>query len=172
MSHLELRSPRPYDLVGGEAVGAERVPIAFISYGSGGGVRASVKDSAGAELAAQNMFPAGSGEFGGPFALTLDLPSVPTTKYGTVELGWTGFPPEVVVPLVFGSFIMPGYFTYVQHTVLPGDTLWDIADAQYKVASEWPFIYEANSHQIADPDLIYAGQVLNIPHSTTTIFHR
>jgi nucleoid-associated protein YgaU len=67
---------------------------------------------------------------------------------------------------------MPGYFTYVRHEVVAGDTLFGIAEAEYKVGREWPFIHEANRHQIADPALVYPGQVLSVPHSTETIFHR
>lgn len=98
---------------------------------------------------------------------------MPATKFGSVEFaaGPAG-PAQYVVPIVFGSVIMPGYFTYRRSTVMPGDTLWGIAEAEYKLGSDWPFIYEANSYQIADPDLIFPGQRLAIPHSLTTIFHR
>ena len=49
--------------------------------------------------------------------------------------------------------------TAATHTVIKGDTMWRIA-VRYEVGiSE---IKEANSH-ISDPNLIYPGQVLNIP---------
>jgi nucleoid-associated protein YgaU len=170
---LEIRTPQPYDLVGGDAVGRERVPVAFIFYGSGTSLFVRVRDANGTELAHQLAHAAGSGELGGPFAFEIALPAVPSTKYGTVEFSATAStPPEQVVPVVFGSFVMPGYFTYKRYQVQPGDSLFAIAEAEYKVGNEWTYIYEANSHQIADPNLIFAGQELNIPHSTTTIFHR
>lgn len=56
----------------------------------------------------------------------------------------------------------------VYHTVVPGDTLWDIAAMYYNDNFEWPTIYDANSGQIADPHWIYPGQVLIIQKGNTT----
>lgn len=53
----------------------------------------------------------------------------------------------------------------VQHTVVPGDSMWKIA-VKYEVGlSE---IKNANK-QIINPDLIYPGQVLNIPKTDTAV---
>ena len=53
----------------------------------------------------------------------------------------------------------------VQHTVVPGDSMWKIA-VKYEVGlSE---IKNANK-QIVNPDLIYPGQVLNIPKTDETV---
>lgn len=50
------------------------------------------------------------------------------------------------------------------HTVVEGDTLWDIAGAELGDATRWPEIYELNRDTIgADPDLILPGQVLRLP---------
>ena len=51
------------------------------------------------------------------------------------------------------------------YTVKQRDNLWDIADMQdvYGNAFDWPIIYSHNRAQIKDADLIYAGQVFNIP---------
>lgn len=50
--------------------------------------------------------------------------------------------------------------TYV---VVRGDSLWKLAKAAYGKGSMWKTIYEANKDQIKNPNLIYVGQVLEIP---------
>ena len=49
------------------------------------------------------------------------------------------------------------------YTVVKGDTLSRIAKQFYGNASRWKRIYEANTDQIKNPDLIKPGQVLVIP---------
>lgn len=48
-------------------------------------------------------------------------------------------------------------------TVAAGQTLWSLADNQYRNPYLWPWIYDTNSERIDDPDLIYVGQSLDIP---------
>ena len=50
------------------------------------------------------------------------------------------------------------------HTVVSGDTLGKIAKKFYGNAMKYPIIFEANKPMLKDPDLIYPGQVLRIPH--------
>ena len=50
------------------------------------------------------------------------------------------------------------------HTVVKGDTLGKIAKKFYGNAMKYPVIFEANKPMLKDPDLIYPGQVLRIPH--------
>ncbi len=47
------------------------------------------------------------------------------------------------------------------YTVVKGDCLWNIAKRYYNDGSKYPVIAKANS--IANPNLIYPGQVLTIP---------
>jgi hypothetical protein len=51
------------------------------------------------------------------------------------------------------------------YLVVGGDNLWNIAgqDGVYGNPYQWPLIYKANSGQIKDADLIYAGQYFYIP---------
>jgi LysM repeat protein len=49
------------------------------------------------------------------------------------------------------------------HTVVSGDTLWGIAEQYYGNGADWPRIHEANSGQIANPNLIFPGQEFIIP---------
>ncbi|MGC9369898.1 MAG: LysM peptidoglycan-binding domain-containing protein [Paracoccaceae bacterium] len=48
-------------------------------------------------------------------------------------------------------------------TVQPGFTLWGIAERRYGEGLLYVKVYEANRDQIRDPDLIYPGQVFEIP---------
>ena len=49
------------------------------------------------------------------------------------------------------------------HTVVNGDTLWDLAQQYYGDPFDWRRIWTANQANIADPNLIMPGQVLVIP---------
>lgn len=47
--------------------------------------------------------------------------------------------------------------------VQPGNSLWKIARRAYGSGFQYTIIYEANSDQIRDPDLIYPGQIFDVP---------
>lgn len=49
------------------------------------------------------------------------------------------------------------------HTVVKGDTLWDIAGKVYENPWHWPKIYDANKDKITDPNMIFPDQELVIP---------
>jgi LysM repeat protein len=49
------------------------------------------------------------------------------------------------------------------YTVVKGDSLWAIAKKFYGNGSKYTIIYNANKDKIKNPNLIYVGQVLNIP---------
>lgn len=70
---------------------------------------------------------------------------------------------KVVVPVIYGPRIVPGYVGYREHLVRRGDTLWAIAQSNYGSGSEYPLIVRANPHLITDPDRIFPGQLLRIP---------
>lgn len=53
----------------------------------------------------------------------------------------------------------PGTFVVVQ----PGNSLWRLARRAYGTGFHYTLIYEANRDQIRDPDLIYPGQVFQLP---------
>lgn len=54
------------------------------------------------------------------------------------------------------------------YLVVTGDNLWNIAgqNSVYGNPYQWPLIYKANSGQIKDADLIYAGQSFDIPQAS------
>ncbi len=47
--------------------------------------------------------------------------------------------------------------------IVPGNSLWRIAQRIYGEGTRYTVIYEANRQQIKDPDLIYPGQVFVLP---------
>ena len=49
------------------------------------------------------------------------------------------------------------------YTVVKGDTLWKIAEANYGDGSKYTAIFEANKPMLSDPDKIYPGQMLRVP---------
>lgn len=48
-------------------------------------------------------------------------------------------------------------------TVQPGNTLWALARENYGEGIRYVQLFEANRDKIRDPDLIYPGQVFDIP---------
>jgi LysM repeat protein len=50
------------------------------------------------------------------------------------------------------------------YTVKPGDTLSSIAQRFYGNPADWRWLYQANRSVIANPNVIYAGEVLNVPY--------
>ena len=49
--------------------------------------------------------------------------------------------------------------------VQPGNSLWRIARRAYGRGAQYTIIYEANEDQIRDPDLIFPGQIFDVPDS-------
>lgn len=72
--------------------------------------------------------------------------------------------PSVTVPVLYGPRILPGYRGWQPYTVQPGDSLTRIARQAYGAPDTEP-IFEANQHVLANPDLIFPGQMLRIPRN-------
>ena len=51
-------------------------------------------------------------------------------------------------------------------TVQPGNTLWGISRERYGQGILYVQVFEANRDKIRDPDLIYPGQIFNLPDDT------
>lgn len=52
-------------------------------------------------------------------------------------------------------------------TIQPGNTLWGISRQRYGDGMQYVRIYEANRDRIRDPDLIYPGQIFDLPQTVT-----
>ena len=56
-----------------------------------------------------------------------------------------------------------------QVVVQPGNSLWRLARRVYGEGIQYTVIYQANNQQIRNPDLIYPGQVFNVPEMPTDV---
>ena len=159
---ITVRQPQPYDIVD------DPVSICGVGTGVEGVFSARVRDGNGAELALTSIMAGGLGIWGNYHA-TLALGAIPATTHGTVEV--FEFPPsgmgpelnKVAVPVIFGRALIDPYHGFAEYTVVSGDTLSGIALHWYGDANLWPRIFAANTDEIADPDLIFPGQVFRIP---------
>ncbi len=77
--------------------------------------------------------------------------------FSNVETGGSSTAPDSLIPPAESP---P---TEMAYTVAPGDSLSAIAQKLYGDAGKWRQIFEANTDQIKNPDLIYPGQILKIP---------
>lgn len=106
----------------------------------------------------------------------IDLPDVDTGIYtlridevdsdGTVvsrmETPFRREEPANVAAVMAEETAQPGFEVAIR-TVQPGSTLWAIAEETLGAGIFYVQVFEANSDQIRDPDLIYPGQVFRIP---------
>ena len=154
--------PRPYDLVD------QQVQVAGVGTGFEGCFSARLCDSVGHEVGLLPMIQAGGTGMWGNFQFQIPLQQAPSSVYGTLEIFEESMQDGseiivTVVPIVFGSTLVEEYHGFAQHIITQGETLAQIAQEWYAVASLWPRIFEANRHQIVDPNRIAPGQVLRIP---------
>ncbi|PSL57340.1 LysM domain-containing protein [Saccharothrix carnea] len=70
---------------------------------------------------------------------------------------------KVVVPVVLGPKIVPGYRTYLEHVVVAGETLWALSTRYYGAGNLHHRLVAANPQTITDPDVINPGDVIRVP---------
>jgi nucleoid-associated protein YgaU len=158
---ITVLQPQPFDIVD------DPVKVAGIGTGFEATLNVRVRDGNGNQLALTFVMAGGGGGERGNFQVAVDLPGPPPTPAGFVEVfdpgGGEGAPDLVVVPVVFGTNLVPGYFGFGVRTVQAGDSLSSIAAAEYGDANLFPRIFEANRDQIGNPNVIFPGQTLRIP---------
>ncbi len=65
-------------------------------------------------------------------------------------------------PFSRAEFLLPSDVNALV-VVQPGNSLWRIARRRYGLGPQYVHIFEANRDQIMDPDLIYPGQIFELP---------
>ena len=158
---ISVRQPLAFDLVD------DPVDVCGVGTGFEGVLSARLRDANGVQLAQASFSASGTGTWGN-FQVALPIGIVPATPQGTLEVFESSAKDgsdlnTVVVPITFGRALIDPYHGFAQYTVVPGNTLSAIALQWYGDATKWPRIFEANRHQIANPNLIFPGQVLRIP---------
>jgi nucleoid-associated protein YgaU len=157
---ISVRQPQPHDIVD------DPVDVCGIGSGFEGQFAARIRDASGTELVLANVSGPGTVLFN--YHTTLALPGIPPTTQGTLEVFEFSAKDgseihKQVVPIIFGRALVDPYLGFQQYTVQSGDTLSAIAQQFYGDSSLYPRIFEANTDQLTDPDLIFPGQVLRIP---------
>src|SRR3954451_2878339 len=157
---ISVRQPQPNDIVDDPA------GVCGIGSGFEGRFAARVRDDNGTELVQITVNGSGGVLFN--FHAELPLPGVPAPSRGTLEVFEFSAKDgseinKQVVPIIFGRALIDPYAGFQQYTVQPGDSLFAISQNFYGDGSLYPRIFEANTNQLIDPNLIFPGQVLRIP---------
>ncbi|KOV81733.1 Gmad2 immunoglobulin-like domain-containing protein [Nocardia sp. NRRL S-836] len=161
---ITVQQPAPHDLVGG------RVLVAGLA---GGAFEAqfTYRVHEGHDEVTGG-FTAGDGVGGhGQFQVAVDVSGASfTLDRLLVEVFWNS--PEdgaeldkIIVPVVYGPLIVPGYRVYQEYEVEPGDTLSAISQRFYGAANFYQRIVRANPQTITNPDVIHPGDVLRVPQA-------
>ncbi|CAL9446553.1 hypothetical protein SUDANB95_02345 [Actinosynnema sp. ALI-1.44] len=161
---IAVQQPRPHDLVdnlirlGGVAGGAFEANFNYRVHEGHDEVT--------------GFFMAGDGTGGhGQFQLTVDVSGAAFTLERLFVEVFHVSPNDgseldkVVVPVVHGPRILPGYRVYVEHVVQAGETLWSIATHYYGSGNLYHRLVAANPHTITNPNVIHPGDVIRVPRT-------
>lgn len=156
---LDIQQPRPFDLVG------PTILIAGNATAFEGTLTIRVSEGHDEYSSFTTVGALGLRQFQG----SIDIPETNAFKLNRLFVTLaddTGNAdgPAVVIPVLYGPLILPGYGGWRPYTVKPGDTLTKIAQQEYGTSDFQP-IFQANQHIIDDPNLIFVGQDLRIPRN-------
>jgi nucleoid-associated protein YgaU len=141
--------------------------MSTLDYDEGGQVTVTGKATPGAVVRAyinDKMVAEGQAAADGSWRLVLAKPVEPGKyKLRLDRLAKDG-KPVARLELPFERIpVRPATGNSERLVVVRGDSLWNIARARYGNGFRHTLIYGANKDQIRDPDLIYPGQVFNLP---------
>ncbi|SRR5690625_477197 len=160
---IDIQQPREHDIVGDE------VQIAGVA---GGAFEATFiyRISEGHDEVTGH-FMAGDGAGGhGQFQVTVDVSGAAFARERLQVEVFHESPKDgseqdkVIVPVVLGSKVVPGYTSYLEHEVVRGDTLWGIAQRYFGDGNLYHRLVAANP-AITDPDVIRVGDVVRVPQA-------
>jgi nucleoid-associated protein YgaU len=153
----------------GEARRTGQVTISSISYAEEGGVTLEGLAEAGASVRAyvDDAFAESAvADAEGQWALKLDGVEAGVYRLRIDAIGDDGrVASRVETPFQrdYPDVAEPGAARPVSVTVQPGHNLWTLARAHYGQGVLYSKIYTANAEMIRNPDLIYPGQIFDLP---------
>jgi nucleoid-associated protein YgaU len=161
---IDVQQPRPYDLV------TDQIQLGGVA---GGAFEASFsyRIHEGHDEVVGN-FMAGDGAGGhGQFQQSADVSGAAFTLQQLYVEVFHASPRDgteldkVIVPVLLGRLIVPGYRNYLEHVVAPGDTLWTISVQYYGSGNLYHRLVAANPQTITNPNLIHPGDVIRVPQA-------
>ncbi|MEL6915856.1 MAG: LysM peptidoglycan-binding domain-containing protein [Pseudomonadota bacterium] len=99
----------------------------------------------------------------GVYTLRVDEISAAGEVTSRIETPFRREAPEVVAELAQETPLVTGILRQDVMTVQPGSTLWAMARESYGRGILYVKIFEANRDRIRDPDLIFPGQIFDVP---------
>lgn len=161
---IDVQQPRPYDLV------SDQIQIGGVA---GGAFEANfnyrIHEGHDEVVGA---FMAGDGIGGhGQFQLTVDVSGAAFTLEKIFIEVFHESPADgteldkVIVQVLLGRIILPGYRNYLEHVVAPGETLWGISTKYYGSGNLYHRLVAANPQTISDPNVIHPGDVIRVPQA-------
>ncbi|MEL6682682.1 MAG: LysM peptidoglycan-binding domain-containing protein [Pseudomonadota bacterium] len=156
---LDIQQPQPFDLVGSEIL------IAGNATAFEGSLSVRVTEGHDAYSGALTVGALGLRQFQGSITIPENNAFKLTRVFVSLaDDGATLDGPSVLIPVLFGPLILPGYRGWQPYKVQSDDTLTSIAQDQYGDSDFQP-ILQANQHVVTDANLIFPGQVLRIPRN-------
>ena len=161
---IDVQQPRSYDLVtdqiqiGGVAGGAFEASFNFRIHEGHDEVTGHFMSGDGA--GGHGQFQVTANVSGASFT----LPQLFVEVFHTSPADGTELD-KVVVPVLLGRIIIPGYRNYLEHIVAPGETLWAISTRYYGSGNYYHRLVAANPQTITNPNVIHPGDLIRVPQA-------
>jgi len=161
-----LQRPIPGDSAAGIGIREGQLSLDVIDYGSGPDLTLGGTAPAGADvrvLLDNREVATAKADGSGQWTATPVRPVPPGEYKLRVELLDRGGRVVARVETPFARTVPVGDLPPGAVVVQPGNSLWRIARRVYGEGVRYTLIYDTNRAQIRDPDLIFPGQVFNVP---------